>query len=102
MGTKGIGNSSYSYLSKNMPNFQDQEYLESEQYKDASNLNARIQLHQRFSTNPHGWFCWIFDQFDLPSKPNILEIGCGPGILWLDNRDRIPAGWSIRLSDFFL
>ena len=28
-----------------------------------------------------------------------MELGCGPGYLWLKNRDRIPAGWSITLSD---
>jgi ubiquinone/menaquinone biosynthesis C-methylase UbiE len=83
-----------------MPNFQNPHYLESVQYKDAGNLNNRIQLHQRFSTNPYGWFHWLFDQFDLPLMSNVLEIGCGPGILWMDNQDRIPAGWSICLSDF--
>jgi ubiquinone/menaquinone biosynthesis C-methylase UbiE len=30
----------------------------------------------------------------------ILEIGCGPGYLWLKNRDRLDAGWDITLSDF--
>ena len=28
------------------------------QYKDASRLNARIQLHKQFSTNKQGWFRW--------------------------------------------
>jgi len=28
-----------------------------------------------------------------------LKLGCDPGYLWLNNRDRIPAGWSITLSD---
>jgi ubiquinone/menaquinone biosynthesis C-methylase UbiE len=82
-----------------MLNFQDQGYLTSEQYKDAGNLNARIQLHQRFSTNPYGWFRWVFDQLCVPSDANILEIGCGLGTLWLENMDRIPADWIITLSD---
>lgn len=99
MGTKGVGNSSYSHLTKNMPTYLDQ-VLVSEQYKDASNINARIQLHQRFSTNPYSWFRWVFDQFDLPFEANILEIGCGPGSIWMDNKDRIPAGWYVCLSDF--
>lgn len=30
----------------------DRQYLLTEQYQSASNLNARIQLHTRFSTNP--------------------------------------------------
>ena len=28
----------------------DQQYLQDDQYQDASNLNARIALHQRFGT----------------------------------------------------
>ena len=32
-----------------------QEYLVSEQYKDATNLQARMQLHERFSVNERGW-----------------------------------------------
>ena len=83
-----------------MPRISDQDYLLSEQYRDASNLDARMQLHARFSVNKHGWQRWIFDQFDLYSESRVLELGCGPGWLWLDNLDRIPEGWSITLSDF--
>jgi len=77
----------------------DWQYLE-KQYKDASNLDARIHLHQRFSVNKVGWHPWVFDRFDLPPRCRILELGCGPGYLWLDNLDRIPSGWEIILSDF--
>ena len=77
----------------------DAEYLKKE-YRDATNLNARIQLHQRFSLNPYGWVRWVFDQFDLPPECRILELGCGPGSLWLENMGRIPAGWEILLTDF--
>jgi len=77
----------------------DQEYL-ANQYRDGTNLNARIQLHQRFSTNPYGWFRWVFDQLDLPAQARILELGCGAGTFWLDNLDRIPPGWEVILSDF--
>jgi ubiquinone/menaquinone biosynthesis C-methylase UbiE len=83
-----------------MSDLLDQHYLKFEQYKDASHLNARIQLHQRFSTNPYGWFKWVFDQFDLPLKSTILEIGCGPGMLWSENKARVHKDWSIILSDF--
>jgi SAM-dependent methyltransferase len=71
-----------------------------EQYQTAANLNARIRLHQRFSTNPYGWHRWVFDQFHLPAQCNILELGCGAGDLLLENRDRIPQGWEIILTDF--
>ena len=82
-----------------MSQLSDPEYL-SKQYRTASNLNARIELHRRFSTNPYGWHRWIFDQFHLAADCRILELGCGPADLWLENLERIPPGWQITLSDF--
>ena len=83
-----------------MSRFSDPNYLLTEQYPDATNLNARIALHQRFSTNPYGWHRWVFDQFNLAPDSRILELGAGPGYLWRENLDRVPAGWDITLSDF--
>ncbi len=77
-----------------------QDYLLNEQYKDAANLNARIQLHERFSTQTYDWQRWVFDQIKAGPKSRVLEIGCGPGRLWLNNFDRIPKNWHITLSDF--
>lgn len=69
------------------------------QYRDASKLNARIALHERFSANSYGLQRWIFDQIYLPSKARVLDVGCGPARLWTENLDRIPDGWSITLAD---
>ena len=77
----------------------DPQFLK-KQYQDSANLDARIRLHQRFSVNKYGWQRWVFDQLQLPERSRILELGCGPGNLWLDNLDRLPAGWEIFLSDF--
>jgi ubiquinone/menaquinone biosynthesis C-methylase UbiE len=83
-----------------MSKFTDQQYLKSDQYRDSSNLDARVVIHQRFSTNPYGWFKWVFDTLlKLPEHAKILELGCGHGLLWKENRDRIPTGWNITLSD---
>src|SRR3954462_6193009 len=83
-----------------MSKMSDRQYLREEQYKDSSNLDARIQLHTRFSTNPYNLFLWIFDHFELPEHARILEVGCGPGHLWRSNLHRVPVGWEITLSDF--
>ena len=57
-------------------------------------------LHQKFSTNPQGWSNWVFDQLlQLPDNANILELGCGSGVLWKETSQRVPAGWTITLSD---
>ena len=75
-------------------------YLRQEQYVDAQNLNARVALHRRFSTNPVNWFHWVFDHINIPGDANILEVGCGPGLLWKHNLDRIPLRWRFGLTDF--
>jgi len=83
-----------------MPSISDREYLLTGQYWDASNVNAQIRLHERFSVNRYGWHRWIFDQFQLAPESRILELGCGPGSLWGQNLGRISRGWDITLSDF--
>lgn len=83
-----------------MSKFTDQQFLKTDQYKDSSNLDARVVIHQRFSTNPYGWFKWVFDTLlKLPVNAKILELGCGHGLLWKENTSRIPTGWNLTLSD---
>jgi len=77
----------------------DRTYLLTQQYRNASNLNARVQLHARFSTNQYGWMPWLFDQLSLPPGCHVLEVGCGAGNLWLENLPRLPEAWKIVLSD---
>ena len=48
-----------------------------EQYRDAANLDSRVQLHRRFGTAKQGWYPWVFDQLDLAPDTRVLEIGCG-------------------------
>lgn len=69
------------------------------QYQNASNLSARIQLHSKYGQNKQGWFPWLFEQCQLEPRQKILEIGCGDGSLWLENTARIPSGLSVTLSD---
>jgi SAM-dependent methyltransferase len=83
-----------------MSQLTDSQYLRNEQYNNSSNLEARIALHARFSQNPYGWQCWVFDQLDLLPGCRVLELGCGSGALWQENVDRLPPGGEIILSDF--
>jgi len=69
------------------------------QYASSANLAARIALHERCSTNAYGLQRWIFDQLQLTAGQRLLEAGCGTGSLWAENRDRIPHGLSIVLTD---
>jgi methylase of polypeptide subunit release factors len=82
-----------------MPSLSDPNYVHY-QYAKASNLNARLALHARFSTNPYGWFRWVFDRLlELPSQARVLEVGCGSGGVWMANLARIPSEWEITLTD---
>lgn len=76
----------------------DQKWME--QYETASNLNARIKLHEMFSTNSKGWMKWFFEQLDFKENARVLELGCGTGKLWQKNTSRIPNSWDITLTDF--
>ena len=81
----------------------ESDTLKTQQYGDGRNLSARASLHARYSTNPHGWMQWMFDQLleaNLPPNAQIVEFGCGPGWLWQRNATRVPAGWSVTLTDF--
>ena len=69
------------------------------QYMDASNINARIHLHELYSTNKKGWFPWIFEQCHIKNDMNILEIGCGDGTFWTTNEDKLPRRLSVTLTD---
>ncbi len=77
-----------------------QDYLLTTQYKNDQNLRARIRLHELFSTSKSDWQRWVFDHLIIPQQARVLELGCGPGELWVRNLDRIPTGWEITLSDF--
>lgn len=57
-----------------------------EQYKNAKNLNDRISLHEKYSTNKQGWFNWLFEKIDFSKVNRLLELGCGNGKLWQENK----------------
>ncbi|MCM1245727.1 MAG: MerR family transcriptional regulator [Roseburia sp.] len=70
-----------------------------EQYKNGKNLSARAALHNLYSHNPKSWFSWIYENLGLKSGMEVLEIGCGNGMLWKENLERIPENTHILLTD---
>ncbi len=85
-------------MSQNL--WSNQPYLLTQQYNNAQKLESRMYIHEHFSVNKYDWQRWVFDHFKLPVQGYVLEIGCGPGMLWLKNADRIPEQWNVTLSDF--
>lgn len=87
-------------MQKNMEKFTDQQYLRSKQYKNNQNLNVRINIHSKYSTNTYGFHKWDFDHYEFPPNCKILEVGTGAGDLWVENKYRIPQIGCMVLSDY--
>ena len=70
-----------------------------EQYADAENLQARIDLHERYSTAERPLNEWRFDLLAerLDADASVLGLGTGPGHLWRENHERTP--WTVHLTD---
>lgn len=69
------------------------------QYKNATNISARIRLHRDYSVNKEGWFPWLFSNLHLKPGMKVLELGTGNGALWSQNINKVPADVNIVLSD---
>lgn len=69
-----------------------------EHYKNTKNLNARISLHDKYSTNKEGWFPWVYRHISFDGVNRLLEIGCGNGKLW-ENTNINLRNREIFLSD---
>ena len=82
-----------------MPKQTDPDFLAHEAYREAKDLATRICIQERYRTHPQRWYEWLFQQLRLPEEALLLELGCGPGDLWRENRERLPAGWRGVLSD---
>jgi SAM-dependent methyltransferase len=70
-----------------------------EQYRTPSNLRARSALYERFSKSSEPYRRWVFGGYDFGERADVLEVGCGDGMVWRENADRIPSGWRLTLTD---
>lgn len=81
-----------------MENKIDNTDLVKEQYKNSSNLDARINLHS-FNINKIDWHVWCFEKMNIQDESKVLELGCGNGLLWAKNKEVIKQSLDITLSD---
>ena len=77
----------------------NEQELVREQYATDANLRARIELHDRFSTSTLSYPRWVFDGYDFGADADVLEVGCGNGLMWTENLERIPDSWRLTLTD---
>lgn len=69
------------------------------QYRSPDNLNTRIFIHDKYSTNPQLFGDWIASHYDLRPGMQVLELGCGTGSMWANNLHLL-KGVKLTLTDF--
>lgn len=70
------------------------------QYKTAENLNIRISIHHKYSTNKQPFGDWIVSHYAIRPGDRILELGCGTGSMWVDHLHLLCGGARLTLTDF--
>lgn len=70
------------------------------QYQTAGNLNTRISIHEKYSTNRQPFGDWIMSHYTLRPGCRILELGCGTGAMWQGKLSRLEGGSRLTLTDF--
>ena len=71
-----------------------------QQYADAGNLNTRISIHDKYSTNKIGFGNWVFSNYNIDKGMSVLELGCGTGTIWRGRDTIIHSCSKLVLSDF--
>jgi SAM-dependent methyltransferase len=77
----------------------DQVYLRDVQYRDATRLANRANLHARYSTADTPWPDWVSGWYGLDTSMDVLEAGCGAGWIWAETATPIPSGIALTLTD---
>ena len=70
------------------------------QYKTSKNLNTRISIHEKYSTNKQPFCDWIVSHYDIRPGNRILELGCGTGSMWVNHLDLLSEDTHLILTDF--
>lgn len=70
------------------------------QYATSRNLEKRISIHEKYSTNKQPFGQWIMAHYSFAPGFRILELGCGTGDMWKGRLDLLPPGSHLILSDF--
>ena len=71
-----------------------------QQYATSNNLNTRISIHDKYSTNKMGFGNWIVSNYKIEKGMRVLELGCGTGDMWKNRNELIKSCSELILSDF--
>lgn len=76
----------------------DRDYVAS-QYQDSANFDARVRIYELYDVSEERLPRWMFPRLGLREGERVLEVGCGTGILWRENAERLPARLALTLTD---
>lgn len=74
-------------------------YLRDTQYATTSNFDARVALHVKYTEATQSWFDWLVDQIEWEKFHDVLEVGCGTGLLWSYVPSSVTHDHDITLMD---
>ena len=80
-------------------NAMNDKALVEKQYQSASNLNARISIHDKYSVNKQGFGNWIVSNYKIEKGMRVLELGCGTGSMWKNQENVIGKCKELILTD---
>lgn len=75
-------------------------FIVKQQYATEKNLNTRISIHDKYSTNKMGFGNWIVSNYRIEKGSKVLEIGCGTADMWKNRESLIGDCSKLILSDF--
>ena len=70
------------------------------QYQTSQNLDTRISIHDKYSTNKQPFANWIMSHYKITPGAKVLELGCGTGSMWRENLHLLTGGAALTLTDF--
>jgi len=68
----------------------DPQYLRDTQYRDPANLHARVALHAKYAKDTEPWYPWLAARIVWPEGGDVVEVGCGSGLLWANIGPLLP------------
>ena len=70
-----------------------------DQYKDSGNLRKRMALFRFGSGNASDLWIRVLEHYDISTRRQVLEVGCGNGVMWEGRTDLLAPDACVYLSD---
>ena len=69
------------------------------QYTTDEGLNIRMMLHRKYSINQQPYFDWVMEHYQIQPGMQVLELGCGNGVMWGNPERWLPESAQLFLTD---